>query len=81
MPYNPDDKDAEAASRAERVLQRHEATLLALPGVTGVGLGRDACGDDAIIVYVAHRDVATPKTLESVLVLPEVTGVIEAQDS
>jgi hypothetical protein len=37
---------------AAEVLRRHEAELLALPNVTGVGLGQDTQGREVIVVFV-----------------------------
>lgn len=55
-----------------------EASLRAIPGVQGVGEGRDAIGDPAWIAYV--RDHATAALLPSRLagraVVPEVSGEI-----
>lgn len=55
-----------------------EVSLRAIPGVEGVGEGRDAIGDPAWIAYV--RDHATAARLPSHLggraVVPEVSGEI-----
>ena len=77
---NTTPEDDEPGSHAERVKQRHEDTLLRLPFVTGVGLGRNALGDDAIIVYLLQCESAAslPKQIEGVDVVTEVTGEIDA---
>lgn len=63
------------------VKERHEAELMAIPGVVGVGIGeRD--GTEVIVVYVEKwtREIAreVPDTLEGYLVLIDVTGPIIA---
>jgi hypothetical protein len=63
------------------VKERHEAELMAIPGVVGVGIGeRD--GAEVIVVYVEDRtaeiDRNVPDTLEGYPVLIEVTGPIIA---
>lgn len=64
------------------VKERHEARLMAIPGVVGVGIGqRD--GRVSIIVMVETRtpqiDHRVPDTLESFPVYIEVSGPIVAQ--
>ena len=59
----------------------HEAQLLALPGVVGVGIGENEIGDEAIVVYLEEQAAAAklPADIESVPVIWEVTGPIDAQ--
>jgi hypothetical protein len=65
----------------QRVKARHEAELLAIEGVQGVGIGQQN-GDLAITVLVDHdgnRFRGTlPSELESVPVLVEESGVFDA---
>jgi hypothetical protein len=55
-----------------------EAALRAIPGVEGVGEGRDPIGDPAWTVYVRDRSVAArlPARLAGRPVVPEVSGEI-----
>jgi len=55
------------------VKERHEASLLAIPGVVGVGLS-----GDRIIVYITSPDVVgrIPTVLEGVPILTVVTGPV-----
>lgn len=76
--YSPDDDTPD--TYAGEVKQQHEAELLDLPKVTGVGLGRNAIGDDAIVVYLEEKAAAKnlPKQIDGVDVVVEVTGPIDA---
>jgi hypothetical protein len=58
-----------------------EAQIMAMPGVHGVGEGRDATGNPAWIAYVDSRAAAAtiPKTINGRPVIIEVTGSIDAQ--
>lgn len=62
------------------VKQKHEEKLMAIEGVTGVGVGQDAIGNETIVVYVTHKAVAEklPKEIEGLNVRVTVTGPIEA---
>jgi hypothetical protein len=70
------------------VKARHEAELLSLPNVTGVGIGERA-GKPVIKVFVTEKVPASqlapgervPRTLEGHEVDVEATGVVEAQHS
>jgi len=55
-----------------------EATLSAIPGVKGVGEGRDAIGDPAWIAYVQDSATAArlPRYAAGRAVLPEISGDI-----
>ncbi len=72
--YNP----AEPVSAARRSA---ESQILAIPGVTGLGEGRDALGNPAWIAYVVSRGIAAalPKAIGGKPVLAEVSGEIDAQ--
>jgi hypothetical protein len=67
-------------SRAVQIKESHEARLLGIEGVTGVGLGRNESGNDAIIVYLRDASSAAhiPSQIEGLPVLTEVTGEIDA---
>lgn len=67
-------------SRAVQIKERHEAQLLGIEGVTGVGVGKNTTGDDAIIVYLRDASSAAriPSRIEGLPVLTEVTGEIDA---
>ena len=74
MPFGP--------SLAE-VIRRHEAALLAMPGVVGVGEGaRDGAPCVVVMVAVATPDLRRqlPATLDDVPVQVVETGTIEARD-
>lgn len=79
MPYDPDD-ESETPSRALRIKEEHEARLLAIDGVEGVGLGSDEAGEDAIILYLRNEEARAraPAKVEGVAVITEITGPIDA---
>ena len=56
-----------------------EAVLRAIPGVEGVGEGRNQIGEPAWIAYVRDRSVLAqlPATLNGRAVVPQVTGEID----
>ena len=76
--YRPTD-DAPPAGQG-RVSASDEARLLAIPGVTSVGLGHDAARGEAIVVGVVDADVATrlPSEIAGLPVVIEVTGEVNA---
>ncbi len=76
--YDPDPESP--TSIVEEVMLDHEEQLLQIPGVTGVGIGQNAVGNAAIIVYLESKCSAAklPKQLNGFDVIVEVTGVIEA---
>jgi hypothetical protein len=57
-----------------------EAKLLAIPGVTSVGLGRDPAGGEAVVVGVVDAGVASrvPRAVGGLPVVIEVTGEVNA---
>lgn len=77
--YNP----AEAAPRrpVEQVVARESARLLAIPGVTSVGIGHGPAGGEAISIGVVDAGVAVnlPYEIDGVPVVVTVTGEVEAQ--
>lgn len=74
MPYNPED------TPASQVQSAFEEKYLDVDGVLGVGLGQNAHGDDAIVVYLRHSAVSAliPKRFKDIDVMPEVVGEIDA---
>jgi hypothetical protein len=81
MHYDPDkDSLAGQISNVQGVKERHESRLLAIDGVTGVGVGADRLGNEAIVVYLSHPSQAKPipDQIEGVPVITEVTGEIDA---
>ena len=75
------EKNLDATADIVTVKERHEAELMAIPGVVGVGIGeRD--GTEVIVVYVEKRtaqvDREVSDTLEGYPVFIEVTGPINA---
>lgn len=78
LDYDPAPESAESV--VEEVMLDHEERLLQLPGVTGVGIGQNAVGDAAIIVYLEEKCSAAklPKQLNGFDVVVEITGAIDA---
>jgi len=66
--------------RLEGIIRRHEAALLAIPGVVMITRGLPEPGVEVIIVGVDDAKVLArlPKELEGIRVHGEVTGPIEA---
>ena len=66
---------------AGRVPAASEASLLAIPGVASVGIGRTPDGRDAVVVGVEEAGVAAqlPAEIAGMPVLITVTGPVEAQ--
>lgn len=77
--YDPDEEPPARGILA--VKRRHEDDLMARAGVTGVGIGRNDIGDDAIVIYVEDASAATglPTDLDGYTVVTEVTGIIDTQ--
>jgi hypothetical protein len=73
--YQPPDE-----STSDSVLRRHEAELMALPGVRGVGETRNDIGDPAIMVYLTNQGAASkvPSQLEGLEVVTSVVGEVDA---
>lgn len=69
-------------SPADEVMQRHEAELMSIPGIVGVGLGQ--CDDQSCIKVLVERETpelarAVPTDLEGVPVVVEEIGSVSAQ--
>lgn len=62
------------------LLARHEAALMAVPGVTSVGIAHGAPGAEALMVGVVDAGVEAhlPREIEGVPVIVTVTGQIDA---
>ena len=75
-------RPAEAAplSALERLRAREEARLLAVPGVTSVGIGFGPAGGEALVVGVVDAGVAArlPREIDGVAVMVTVTGPVDA---
>ena len=60
--------------------ERNESRLLAIEGVRGVGIGRTAIGDDALVLFLVDESVARrlPGEVDGYPVETVVTGEIDA---
>lgn len=69
-----------AAGPVATVFASEEARLLAIPGVTSVGIGHGPAGEDALTVGVVDSSVATrlPRAINGVPVVVTVTGPVDA---
>ncbi len=69
-----------ATTRADAVLAVHHDRLMALDGVVMLGRGRDAIGDDAIVIGVKRADqrAALPQRIDGVPVVAETVGEVDA---
>ncbi|MGI9354563.1 MAG: hypothetical protein ACR2PF_05325 [Rhizobiaceae bacterium] len=61
-------------------MKMNEEKLFESPDVSGVGVGQNAIGEDAIVVYLKHASAATnlPKSIDGIDIVTEVTGEIDA---
>lgn len=66
----------------QEVKQKHEARLLAIPGVVAIGIGLDKDGDLAIIVSLdgayPETQAQLPRSLEGYTVSTQITGKLKA---
>ncbi len=62
------------------LLASEEARLLAVPGVTSVGIGHGPAGGEALVVGVVDAGVAAqlPREIKGVPVIVTVTGEVDA---
>lgn len=76
--YNP--FPATPQSGLAGLLAREEARLLAIEGVTSVGIGHGPLGREALLIGVVDAGVAAnlPKEIEGSQLIVTVTGVIDA---
>ncbi len=75
-------RPAEATPRGavERLRAREEPRLMAVPGVTSVGIGLGPAGGEALAVGVLDAGVAArlPRVIDGVPVVVTVTGPVDA---
>lgn len=68
----------------QAIKEKHQASLLAMPGVLSVGIGQDEAGSKVIIVGINNNDrsilAAIPSQLEQVPVKIQLIGTVQAQD-
>jgi tartrate dehydratase alpha subunit/fumarate hydratase class I-like protein len=76
--YNPTQTRQHGALAA--VLEMEEARLLAMPGVTSVGIGPGPAGGEALVIGVVDAGVAArmPLHIGGVPVVVNVTGPVDA---
>jgi len=76
-------RPADAAPRGalDRLRMREEARLLAIPGVTSVGIGFGPAGGESLTVGVVDAGVAAslPLQIDGVPLVVTVTGPVDAQ--
>ena len=79
--YPAGNAEVEPVSPIQAALQRHEADLMSISGVVGVGIQRDAIGDEVIVIYASDASVKTriPKVLDGFPTRTEVSGEFFAQ--
>ncbi len=77
MPYLQRDSTTSGIAAAK---ERNESRLMAIPGVKGVGIARNAIGDDALVVFLLDASVASrlPAEVDGYPVETVVTGEIDA---
>jgi hypothetical protein len=75
--YKP---NAIGTDNIDAVIRRHEATLLAIPGVVLITRGMPTPGVESIVVGVINASVLDflPKDIGGIPIYGEVTGPIEA---
>jgi len=73
-------QDDAPPSGVQAILRKHEARLMAISGVKGIGEGLGPIGNPVIEVYIAHPGVARsiPRKLDGVDVVTKVVGAIDA---
>ncbi len=78
VPYEPPDETP--PSGVQTILRKHEARLMSITGVKGIGEGLGPIGDPVIEVYIAHPGVArsVPRKLDGVDVVTKVVGEVDA---
>lgn len=65
-------------AQASLVVEVRSPELLAIPGVSGVGIGLDRAGAAVAVVLLERADVSVPKTLDGLPVTTEVVGRFRA---
>jgi hypothetical protein len=78
-----DGEESGMPASIQEVKQRHEAELMAMPGVVSVGIGRGERGEPVLVIGLdrERRDLRErlPKRLEGYDVRTEIVGPIRAQ--
>ncbi len=76
--YSPAEAEPEGA--VETLLAREAGRLLAIPGVTSVGVGLGQAGGEALVVGVTDAGVAArlPSEVDGVPIVVTVTGEVDA---
>lgn len=64
--------------RAQGVLERHRGELLRIPGVVGVGIGKN--GEEVIELLLERPVEGVPRSLDGVPVRTRIVGRIEARN-
>ena len=79
-PVEYDTADAAPRRALDQLLANEEARLLAIPGVTSVGIGLGPAGGEALAVGVVDAGVAArlPTEIDGVPVVVTVTGEVDA---
>lgn len=79
-PYQPASRSDAPQHPIELARDRHEADLLAIDGVLGVGVGRTSIGDEAILLYLRDESARdrVPRTIAGYPVESIITGPIDA---
>jgi hypothetical protein len=68
----------------QTIKEKHEAKLLAMPGVVSVGIGQDVDGAALIIIGISSEDAQLiaelPNKLEGIAVKVQLIGAVQARD-
>jgi len=81
MPYNPAQAYGHTVqSQVDIARHKHAQSLLAIDGVVGIGVGRTAIGNDAIVLYIRDASVKqrVPTQIDGYPVETTVTSEIDA---
>lgn len=78
VPFQP--RPNAPASATAAILRKHEAQLLAMPGVKGAGESAGPIGEPVIEVFVADAGAAkaVPRSLDGVEVVTRIVGEVDA---
>lgn len=76
--YEP--REETPLSGVQAILRKHEARLMAIAGVKGVGEALGPIGNPVLEVYIAHPGVArlVPRKVDGVEVVTKIVGEIDA---
>lgn len=76
-------EEARMQDSIQKVRTKHEARLMALPGVVSVGIGRDEGGEAVIVIGLEHEQLEMqkplPQRLDGYGVRIEVVGRVKAR--